>query len=239
MSVMGVESRTGAVALVSRWLVTGLSPRRLNPVWLDSVSCSRSSNRTGGFPASGSRKRHTMVRVTPPATPEHNSGLLDSSSIPHVLRCFLRPSLTEVPSLRRSYPASSVVRTSPPPHTARPVSRELPVDPFCDHRWGFPCCVWSPMPTCRRHYPGRFDGTDSLVLFFSINIGLPQLHGGSAPALIVSRPAQRLLTLRPARSPSRLATLSIESSDSFVASAAVSIATGWSDPVPGREFHPQ
>jgi hypothetical protein len=227
------------VALVSRWLVTGLSPRRLNPVWLDSVSCSRSSNRTGGFPASGSRKRHTMVRVTPPATPEHNSGLLDSSSIPHVLRCFLRPSLTEVPSLRRSYPASSVVRTSPPPHTARPVSRELPVDPFCDHRWGFPCCVWSPMPTCRRHYPGRFDGTDSLVLFFSINIGLPQLHGGSAPALIVSRPAQRLLTLRPARSPSRLATLSIESSDSFVASAAVSIATGWSDPVPGREFHPQ
>jgi hypothetical protein len=180
-----------------------------------------------------------MVRVTPPATPEHNSGLLDSSSIPHVLRCFLRPSLTEVPSLRRSYPASSVVRTSPPPHTARPVSRELPVDPFCDHRWGFPCCVWSPMPTCRRHYPGRFDGTDSLVLFFSINIGLPQLHGGSAPALIVSRPAQRLLTLRPARSPSRLATLSIESSDSFVASAAVSIATGWSDPVPGREFHPQ
>ena len=34
---------------------------------------------------------------------------------PHVLRCFLRPSLTEAPSLRRSYPASSVVRTSPPP----------------------------------------------------------------------------------------------------------------------------
>jgi hypothetical protein len=45
-------------------------------------------------------------------------------------------------------------------------------------------------------------------------------------------------TLRPARSRSRLATLSIESSDSFVASAAVSIATGWSEPVPGRELHP-
>ena len=25
--------------------------------------------------------------------------------------------------------------------------------------------VWSPMPACRRHYPGRFDGTYSLVLF--------------------------------------------------------------------------
>jgi hypothetical protein len=36
-------------------------------------------------------------------------------------------------------------------------------------------------------------------------------------------------------SPSDLYT---ESSDSFVASAAASIATGWSEPVPGRELHP-
>src|SRR5580700_1208698 len=28
---------------------------------------------------------------------------------------------------------------------------------------GFPCCVWSPMRTCHRHYPGRFDGACSLV----------------------------------------------------------------------------
>ena len=46
------------------------------------------------------------------------------------------------------------------------------------------------------------------------------------------------LTLWPARSRSRLATLSIESSDSFVASTAASIATGWNEPVPGRELHP-
>jgi hypothetical protein len=52
------------------------------------------------------------------------------------------------------------------------------------------------------------------------------------------RPAQRSRTLWPARSRSRLATLSIESSDSFVASAIVSIATGWNEPVPGRELHP-
>jgi hypothetical protein len=82
---------------------------------------------------------------------------------PHVLCRFLRPSLTEVPSLCRSYPASSVLRTSPPPHTARPVSRELPVDRYHDHRWGFPCCLWSPMRTCHRHYPGRFNGACSLV----------------------------------------------------------------------------
>ena len=29
--------------------------------------------------------------------------------------------------------------------------------------WGFPCCVWSPMSACRRHYPGRTEGTDSLI----------------------------------------------------------------------------
>ena len=40
------------------------------------------------------------------------------------------------------------------------------------------------------------------------------------------------------RSPSRHATLYTESSDRFVASAAASIATGWSEPVPGRELHP-
>jgi len=82
---------------------------------------------------------------------------------PHVLRCFLRPSLTEAPSLHRHYPASQVLRTSPPPHTACPVSHELSVDPDRDHRWGFPCCVWSPLPTCRRHYPGKSNGACSLV----------------------------------------------------------------------------
>src|SRR5579859_2378898 len=32
--------------------------------------------------------------------------------------------------------------------------------------------------------------------------------------------------------------LSVESSDSFVASTIVSIATGWSEPVLGRKLHP-
>jgi len=72
----------------------------------------------------------------------------------------------------------------------------------------------------------------------SIVGGLPCVTVRSAPAIIVSRPAQRSLTLWPARSRSRHATLSIESSDSFVASAAASIATGWNEPVPGRELHP-
>jgi hypothetical protein len=93
------------------------------------------------------------------------------------------------------------------------------------------------MPTCHRHYPGRFD-EDLSARLLSIVCGLPCVTVRSAPAIVFSGPAQRLLTLWPARSPSRLATLYIESSDSFVASAAVSIATGWSEPVPGRELHP-
>ncbi len=72
-------------------------------------------------------------------------------------------------------------------------SRELPVDPDCDHRWGFPCCFWSLLPACRRQYPGRSDGTCSLVR--SINIGLPSITSGSTPASLVSGLAQRSPTV--------------------------------------------
>jgi len=54
----------------------------------------------------------------------------------------------------------------------------------------------------------------------SIASGLPRVTVRSAPAIVFSRPAQRSLTLRPARSPSRHATLYTESSDRFVTSAA-------------------
>src|ERR1700740_2864652 len=74
--------------------------------------------------------------------------------------------------------------------------------------------------------------------FVSIVSGRPCEKVRSAPAMIVSGPAQRSLTLWPARSPSRYTTLSIESSDSFLSPAAVPIATGWNEPVPGRELHP-
>ena len=70
--------------------------------------------------------------------------------------------------------------------------------------------------------------------YHSTNFGLPSNRDGSAPALRFSRPAQRLLTLRPARSPSRLATLCTRGFSSLVASTAALIATGWSEPVPGR-----
>ena len=122
-------------------------------------STPRSSNRTCGFAASGSRRRLTQsprpLHVTLSATSENNVGVVRLIANLPFCRRFLRPPSTEAPSLCRSYPASSVIRASPPSQSARPVSHELLVDPHCDHRWDFPCCVWSTLLTCRRQYPGR------------------------------------------------------------------------------------
>ncbi len=74
--------------------------------------------------------------------------------------------------------------------------------PTANHRWGFPCCIWSPGIHAVATTPAGLMGL--IRSCFPINVGLPRRKGGSAPALPVSRPAQRLLTLRPARLPSRL-----------------------------------
>jgi hypothetical protein len=87
-------------------------------------------------------------------------------------------------------------------------------------------CMLSPIP------PAGL--MESIRSCYSIRFGLPSNRGGSAPALRFSRPAQRSLTLRPARSPSRLATLRTRDFSSLVASGAALIATGWSEPVAGR-----
>jgi hypothetical protein len=88
---------------------------------------------------------------------------------------FLRPPSTEAPSLHRSYPASSVLRASPPSQSARPVSHELPVDPYRDHRWDFPCCVWSP---CLHAVANTPAGLMELVRSYrSTNFGLPTKPG--------------------------------------------------------------
>src|ERR1017187_7390356 len=93
------------------------------------------------------------------------------------------------------------------------------------------------MSACRRHYPGRFDGTDSLVPFQRRR---PSPHYSWVSSCITSFEACsafiRVTTCRLAESP--YATLYTGGSDGFVASTAAPIATGWSDPVPGRVFIP-
>jgi hypothetical protein len=73
--------------------------------------------------------------------------------------------------------------------------------------------------------------------YLSIVFGLPRIGGGSAPALSVD-----LLSVysRYGLHAHRVAyaTLYTEGFSSFVASAAASIATEWSEPVSGRDFSP-
>ena len=173
--------------------------------------------------------------MTLSATSEYKLGVVRLIANLPFLRCFLRPPSTKAPSLHRSYPASSVLRASPPSQSARPFSHELPVDPYRDHRWDFPCCVWSPLPACRRQYPGRSDGICSLVQFHQLR-----------PSLVIGRVGSCISRFRGLLSVySRYglharqvayATLYTRGFSSLVASTAALIATGWSEPVPGRVY---
>jgi hypothetical protein len=72
-----------------------------------------------------------------------------------------------------------------------------------NHRQGFPCCVYTLCLHAVAITPAGVVGSVSLVPIPSPS-AFPASFGRSAPALTFSRPAQRSLTLRPARSPSRL-----------------------------------
>jgi hypothetical protein len=61
--------------------------------------------------------------------------------------------------------------------------------------WDLPCRRTPPVHTCRCHYPG---GALYPSFIPSSDCGLPRVVGGSAPALLLSRPAQHSLALRPA-----------------------------------------
>lgn len=64
------------------------------------------------------------------------------------------------------------------------------------HRWGFPCCLSIPLTHMPSPVPRR--DRSSFVAQDSTSGGLPHRSGRSAPALRVSRSAQRSLTLWPA-----------------------------------------
>ncbi len=86
------------------------------------------------------------------------------------------------------------------------------------------------LPACSLALTGRgFHPLDLLKWFPLLRYWF--LHFHAYPSA-----TQRSLTLRPARSPSRLATLYTRGFSSLVASTAALIATGWSEPVPGRVY---
>src|SRR5215471_12132989 len=86
------------------------------------------------------------------------------------------------PLLCWHYPASTLLRPCPTPvRTA--ACRDVEVTPLAHH--GSPSITRTTFPTCRAHYPGGSSGCVRRLLPRSR--GLPQMAGGSASALSLSR----------------------------------------------------
>src|SRR5437588_6584085 len=109
-----------------------------------------------------------------------------------------RLSLTEAPSLPRRYPASTVLRASPPPQCARPVPHGRPVD-HPDHALGLPVLRALSLCTCCRHYPGAAAGRSPRSSHPAV-AAFPGRGAGSACTSTFSRLARRSFALRPAHS---------------------------------------
>jgi len=156
---------------------------------------------------------------------------------PHVLRCFLRPSLTEAPSLRRSYPASSVVRTSPPPIRPGLALASCPLIPTAITAGASRV---APSPLCLHAVATTPAGPMEPIRSLLSHQLRPSPDYSWVGSCIISFEAcsafTRVTTCRLTKLP--YATLYTGGSSGFVASTAAPIVTGWSDPVPGRVFHP-
>ena len=107
------------------------------------------------------------------------------------------------PLLRRHYPASTLLRPCPTPAMAV-ACRDVEAATLADD--GPPPITRTTFPSCRRrashygraYYPGGSSGCACRLLPRSYS--LPQMAGGSASALTLSRPAQASRMLRPAGS---------------------------------------
>ena len=93
------------------------------------------------------------------------------------------------------------------------------------------------LPACRRHYPGRTGRACSLVLPSQLRPSPTHWRASSCIKLfrgLLSVHSRYSLETRGVAN----ATLSIGGFSGFVTPTAAPIATGWNEPVPGRDFHP-
>ena len=137
--------------------VLALSPAGLSPA--ERASLCWTHNRACGFPAPGSRTRSCRRPRKAFACSAFWSvrtllELLGVSTSLHVLASFLRCSRTEAPSLRRHYPASPVLRASPPPRRPKLVLADSRLA-STRHRRGFPCCCCLPLARMPPPIPRR------------------------------------------------------------------------------------
>src|SRR5438309_3317030 len=143
----------------------------------------------------------SLCRATPSATSEHLVELLGSSPIPRsfVASCVsfqLRPlPSTGVTRFHQySEPLRHPIRPSPSLTSCQLIA--IAITAGVSRVASGPLCLHAVANT-----PASL--AESVRSYYSVSIGLPSIRGGSAPASPVSGPAQRSLTLRPTRSPSR------------------------------------
>lgn len=88
--------------------------------------------------------------------------------------------------LGRHYPASSLLRTSPPPTPCGPGPRGLPVAVAAAVAVGFPCFMC--IPSIHAVVSTPVERLGAFVAHFPCRTGLPRMSDGSASTSIVSRP---------------------------------------------------
>ena len=127
------------------------------------------------------------------------------------------------------------LRSPKQPCLALASCRLVPIFRF--HCWGFPCSVCLPIHACRRQYPGKSNGSCSLVL----------LHQ-RRPSPILRRVSSCVNSFEACSTFIRITTcmfteplkrpFTSKAPAIFFTSIAASIATGWSEPVPGWVYLP-
>ena len=108
----------------------------------------------------------------------------------------------KAPSLHGRYPASPVLRASPPPCRPRLTLTSFRFGVCLPTHRASRVATFLLFHACQRHYPGGSKGVPMSLASPSV-FGLPHFSGGSAPASPVSRPARRSLAFRPACSLNR------------------------------------
>jgi len=170
-----------------------------------SVSHPRSSNRTCGFPASGSPTGFTVRHTEETNRKRHLRGVFLPSPCDtvfsegpgsHSVFAGLSPITFTSPSSKAHQKSGPFPPPALPSFTGRTTlsdSRrcrrlEATLRPLPSHRTGLPRL---PEPSFRRAEPTTpADRAGALVDYFPRSHGLPLLAGGSASALSLSRPAQ-------------------------------------------------
>jgi hypothetical protein len=169
------------------------------PQWSehDPVSTSRSSNRTCGSPASGSRTRQHARACDALHGAWHIPEFAGLPQSPCLCRC---PRRLEPGPL----PSTGVTRLhqyyEPLRHPAEPglALTSLQLVSMATVRRGFPCCIG--LPSVRAVATTPAEDLGARFARFPSPVSLPPVRAESASASRFSRPAQRSLTLRPAHS---------------------------------------